>query len=128
MSARLLIIDDDEKVTETFAMALRLDGYEVRTANNAAEGLQRAQAEQPDAILVDLRMPFVNGLGFLYRLRSKPGVERTPVAMITGDVLQDTECDEIQALGAELHYKPFWINDLPALVRRLASASIALRS
>jgi DNA-binding NtrC family response regulator len=69
--ARLLIIDDDEAVTQTFAGILRLEGHEVRTAVDAESGLRQADALHPDAIIVDLRMPLINGLGFLYRLRSR---------------------------------------------------------
>ena len=61
----ILIVDDDEGVTTTFARMLRLEGYEVHTALNAETGLQEAEATSPDAIILDLRMPLLDGLGFL---------------------------------------------------------------
>ena len=83
--ARILIVDDDENVLQTFAKALSLEGYDVRTASSPLVGLQEVVETPPDAILLDLRMPFVNGVGFLYRLRAQSAHRHTPVAIITGD-------------------------------------------
>ena len=52
----ILIVDDDEGVTQTFARMLRLEGYHVRTAINAENGLREAEDCHPDAIILDLRM------------------------------------------------------------------------
>src|SRR5262245_65245770 len=88
-SARILIVDDDEGVTQTFARMLRLEGYEVRTAMNAESGLREAEQSHPDAIILDLRMPLVDGLGFLRRLRAHDAQRDTPVAIVTGDYFLD---------------------------------------
>jgi len=68
-TATILIVDDDEGVTQTFARMLQLEGYAVRTAMTAEIGLREADAVHPDAIILDLRMPLVDGLGFLRKLR-----------------------------------------------------------
>src|SRR5437016_5191978 len=60
--ARILIVDDDETVLQTFAKALSLEGYDVRVAASPLIGLQEIEETAPDAILLDLRMPFVNGV------------------------------------------------------------------
>jgi CheY-like chemotaxis protein len=86
---KVLIIDDDVAVTQTFASMLRLEGHEVRTALDAEAGLHQARIEHPDAIIVDLRMPLINGLGFLYRLRADARYQETPVAIVTGDYTVD---------------------------------------
>jgi len=85
IGARILIVDDDETVLQTFKTALTLEGYDVATAATPMEGLQDAEETPPDAVLLDLRMPFVNGFGFLYRFRAQSGHLHTPVAIITGD-------------------------------------------
>ena len=64
----ILIVDDDEAVTQTFAQMLRMEGFTVRTAINAEAGLAEAAENRPDAIILDLRMPLIDGLGFLKRL------------------------------------------------------------
>src|SRR5438094_9316503 len=83
--AKILIVDDDEGVTQTFARMLRLEGYQVRTAVSAEKGLQEAEQSHPDAIILDLRMPLVDGLGFLRELRARGEHSETPVAIVTGD-------------------------------------------
>ena len=118
--SRVLIIDDDEATTETFARMLRLEGHEVRTALDAESGLREAHTEAPDAIIVDLRMPLINGLGFLYRLRAQERYQATPVAIITGDYgLDDSISRELDELGAQLRFKPLWLEDLVDLAHLL---------
>jgi DNA-binding response OmpR family regulator len=113
MSARkvdqnsILIVDDDEAVTQTFARMLELEGYAVRTAVNAETGLRAASEYLPDAIILDLRMPLMDGLGFLRRLRGHDSQKSTAVST------------ELRQLGAEVKFKPMWLEDLVGLARTL---------
>ena len=118
--SRVLIIDDDEAVTQTFAGILRLEGHEVRTALDAESGLKQADMLHPDAIIVDLRMPLINGLGFLYRLRAREQCKDTPVAIVTADYALDESIPrELAELGAQLHFKPLWLEDVVDLAHSL---------
>ena len=127
--ARILIVDDDPTVLQTFAKALSLEGYDVRTAATPIEGLNEAERTPPDVILLDLRMPFVNGIGFLYRLRAQAGHEHTPVAIITGDsALDDSAMAELLALDAELLFKPLRLDDALTVTRRLIAKGSAARA
>jgi DNA-binding response OmpR family regulator len=120
ITQKILIVDDDESVTQTFASMLRLEGYQVRTAITAENGLRVAEEIRPDAIILDLRMPLVDGLGFLRRLRAKEEQRFTPVAIVTGDYfLEDEISNELRELGAELRFKPMWLEDLVGLARNL---------
>jgi len=119
-ASKILIVDDDEGVTQTFARMLRLEGYQVRTAVNAENGLREAEDCHPDAIILDLRMPLVDGLGFLRRLREHDEQRLVPVAIVTGDYfLADAVSSELRELGAELRFKPLWLEDLVGLARNL---------
>jgi DNA-binding response OmpR family regulator len=119
-TAKILIVDDDEGVTQTFARMLRLEGYQVHTAVSAETGLREAEQSRPDAIILDLRMPLVDGLGFLRRLRARGDQRTTPVAIVTGDYfLDEAVSTELQQLGAELRFKPLWLEDLVGLARNL---------
>ena len=119
-ASKILIVDDDEGVTQTFARMLRLEGYQVRTAVNAETGLREAEDGHPDAIILDLRMPLVDGLGFLRRLRAHDEQRLVPVAIVTGDYfLDDAVSSELHELGAELRFKPLWLEDLVGLARNL---------
>lgn len=123
-TATILIVDDDEGVTQTFARMLRLEGFDVRTAFNAETGLREADDSQPDAIILDLRMPLVDGIGFLRRLRSNDVHRDVPVAIVTGDYFLDDEVsNELRELKAELRFKPLWLEDLVGLARTLLKVS-----
>ena len=69
-SATVLVVDDDKVVTQTFARMLRFEGYQVHTVATGEKGLIEAKQRYPDAIILDLRMPLVDGLGFWRRLRA----------------------------------------------------------
>ena len=120
MPSTILIVDDDEGVTQIFARMLRLEGYHVRVALTAETGLREAELSRPDAIILDLRMPLVDGLGFLRQLRQHRDQRNTPVAIVTGDYFLDDEVSsELRLLGAELKFKPLWLEDLVGLARNL---------
>ncbi|HKT80474.1 MAG TPA: response regulator [Vicinamibacterales bacterium] len=119
-SGSILIVDDDESVTQSFARILTLEGYTVAVAKNGEAGLERAAAARPDAIILDLRMPLVDGLSFLRRLRATDTEHQIPVAIVTGDYfLEDGISIEVQRLGASLRFKPLWLEDLVGLARTL---------
>src|SRR3982751_4172677 len=118
--ARILIVDDDETVLQTFAKALSLEGYDVRTAASPLIGLQAIEDAPPDAILLDLRIAFVHGAGFLYRRRAQTAHRHTPVAIITGDsCIDDPAMTELRGLDAEVCFKPMWIDEVVTLTRSL---------
>jgi DNA-binding response OmpR family regulator len=124
MTGRLLVVDDDRGVTDTFARMLTLEGHQVRVAHNAEDALREADATDPDAIIVDLRMPFINGLGFVYRLREREHHRDTPVTIVTGDYFMDESmASEFQQLGVTVKFKPLWLDDLAALARTMLAES-----
>jgi len=123
--SNILIVDDDEGVTMTFARMLELEGYLVRTAKNAEIGLREARETCPDAIILDLRMPLVDGLGFLRRFRSDDDHRSVPVTIVTGDYfLDDRVSAEVRALGANLKFKPLWLEDLVGLAKDMLSTKV----
>jgi DNA-binding response OmpR family regulator len=119
----ILIVDDDRAVADTFARMLKLEGYNVATAVNAETGLELAERVVPSAIILDLRMPIVNGLQFLRRIRANPQLVEVPVAIVTGDYfLGESTAAELKSLGASVRFKPLWLEDLVALARTLVAA------
>jgi PleD family two-component response regulator len=79
----VLVIDDQVTLARAFALALESVGYMAHIAHTAEDGLRLAQREHPAAIILDLRMPFISGTGFLYRLRALPQHRDTPVMVVT---------------------------------------------
>jgi DNA-binding response OmpR family regulator len=119
----ILIVDDDRSALDTLARLLKLEGFAVATAADAETGLTIAQEMRPNAIILDLRMPVVNGVQMLRRLRANPDLVEVPVGMVTGDYfMPEATAAEIKALGASLRFKPMWLEDLLALARTLVAA------
>jgi len=103
---------------------LKLEGFEVATAINAEAGLELAEHVRPNAIILDMRMPIMNGLQFLRKLRAKPHLVETPVAIVTGDYFVENDQaikHEIFSLGAALRFKPLWLEDLIVLAKTLVA-------
>jgi DNA-binding response OmpR family regulator len=99
---------------------LQLEGYKVFTALDAESGLREVETDHPDAILLDLRMPRVDGLAFLRKLRAHKEHRRTPVAIVTGDYfLDETVSSALRDLGATLHFKPLWLEDLVGITQQM---------
>ena len=118
--AHLLIIDDDPAVGLTFRRMLEVVGHRVSRALSAEEGLLQLEADPPDAILLDMRMPVMDGLEFLRRLRQDDRRKSLPVGIVTGDYfLQEQVLTEISDLGATVRYKPVAMEDLHELVALL---------
>ena len=116
----ILIVDDDRSVADTFARMLKLEGFSVSTALDASAGLALAEAIRPQAIILDMRMPLINGIQFLRQVRARPHLADIPVAIVTGDYfLSDALQQELTSLGASLRFKPLWLEDLVALARTL---------
>jgi CheY-like chemotaxis protein len=119
-AATVLVVDDDPSVTEVFARMLQIEGYRVQTAVEPERGLLQAEVGHPDAILLDLRMPRVDGVAFLRALRAQEGSRRTPVAIVTGDYcVDDAVRDELRDLDAAVYFKPLWIEDVVSITERL---------
>ena len=120
LQSRVLVIDDDEALRSVFARALTREGYSVQVAATAEEALNRVAQDRPDAIFLDLKMPMINGVGFLYRLRENPANRNIPVALITGErALDDATANDLLALSARVWYKPLSLDDLRGVARTL---------
>ena len=95
----------------------QLAGFTLQTSFSAGAALDELAAQPADAILVDFRMPVMDGLQFLRELRARPSHRTIPVAVVTGDYqLEERVVAELQTLGAVLRFKPLWIDDLTTLV------------
>lgn len=115
----ILIVEPDEATARTYERILR-SHYRVRTTSNAAEGLREIESSRPDAVIAALRMPGVDGLEFLRRLRARDDRRTLPVAIVTGDYsVEITLRLQLKQLGAEVRFKPLWTTDLMTLIEGL---------
>jgi DNA-binding response OmpR family regulator len=113
----VLIVDDDTTTADVYAHMLTLDGYRVLKAYSAAEALIETAIERPDVVILDLRMPMMDGLGLLERWRVDEHLKDMRVVIVTGDYfIEDDIVDRLRVLGADLRYKPLWAEDLVGIL------------
>jgi len=118
---RVLIVDDDPRIREFVRVNLEMDGYVVREAGSAEEGLAALEEQPPDLILLDVMMPGVDGWEMLRRMQERHGMGSIPVIMFSGQV--ESSDDDAQARGAQGFLgKPFNPQDLIARTKELLRA------
>jgi len=108
VARKILIIDDEDDIREVAALSLEsVAGWEVMVASSGAQGLVRAAEYQPDAILLDVMMPGMDGPTTFRELRKNPATSRIPVLLLTAKV-QSTDQRRFADLGVEaVLFKPF---------------------
>jgi two-component system response regulator MprA len=114
---RLLVVDDDRAVRDALRRALTLGGYEVEVAEDGEQALERVARALPDAVVLDVAMPGIDGLEVCRRLRRLGN--RVPILMLTA---RDAVADRIDGLdvGADDYMvKPFDVEELKARLRAL---------
>ena len=114
---RILVVDDDQAVRRSIDRALRLEGYDVVTVPTGGEALESLAQAPPDALILDLGLPDIDGLTVCRRMRSAG--DDTPVLMLTA---RDAIDDRVQGLDAgadDYLVKPFALAELLARLRAL---------
>jgi two-component system response regulator MprA len=117
VTVRILVVDDEKAVRDSLERALRLNGYDVELAADGREALEAAERSHPDAVVLDLMMPHVDGLEVCRRLRAAG--DRTPVLIATA---RDAVADRVEGLDAgadDYIVKPFALEELQARLRAL---------
>lgn len=110
---RVLVIDDDPELIALISDTLQLLGdYDVQTAMDGALGLEHVEAFQPDCIVVDIRMPQIDGFQFVRALRGDPSTQSIPVVILSA-LVQDHEVLSGLMSGADTYlFKPVRLDDL----------------
>ncbi|KAA9154568.1 response regulator transcription factor [Amycolatopsis acidicola] len=114
---RILVVDDDRAVRESLRRSLEFNGYQVELAGDGAQALERVIADRPDAMILDVMMPRLDGLEVARRLRSTG--DDLPILVLTA---RDTVSDRVSGLdaGADDYLpKPFALEELLARLRAL---------
>ena len=109
---RILVIDDEEDILLMIRIALEFDGFTVSTASTGEDGLELARKDPPDVILLDIRLPGIDGWEVLERLRADKRLSGTPVVMISAHATPSTPKRAL-GLGATAYLtKPFRPDEL----------------
>jgi CheY-like chemotaxis protein len=124
---RILVADDEPEVVDLVRMMLEWEGYTVVQAVDGAEAVHHARQDQPDLILLDVRMPKMTGLSVLDRLAADPVTSGIPVIMLSV-VTTYPEVREALERGAVAYLpKPFEMREMVHLVERVLSIDPAGR-
>ena len=119
MAATILIVEDEHAVARGIQYALQQEGYDVGVARSGEEGLEIATREAPDLVVLDVRLPGIDGFEVLRRVRAAGA--KMPILVLTA---RDDEVDKVIGLelGADDYVsKPFSPNELVARVKALHS-------
>jgi CheY-like chemotaxis protein len=116
----ILVVDDEAAVREALYDALDLAGYEVSTAANAHEALEKIHVQIPSALICDVRMPGMSGLDLLAALRAEAATRHLPVILLTGLAGDEDIVAGVRA-GASMYVtKPLDVSRLLALLAGVA--------
>ena len=110
--ANILVIDDEENIRMTLQKTLSKQGYEVETALNGEDGLEKARKSEPDLILLDLKLPGMDGLEVLEKLEDHPA----SVIMITGYGSVETAVKSMKSGAIDYLRKPFSPDEIREIV------------
>jgi two-component system response regulator MprA len=114
---RVLVVDDDRGLRDALRRALTMSGYEVRMAENGSDALREVTSGVPDAIVLDIGLPDIDGLEVTRHLRREGN--RVPVLMLTARAAISDRIDGLDAGADDYLVKPFDIDELKARLRAL---------
>ena len=113
---KILVVDDEEDITNTVAIMLRSRGFDVVTAYEGSDGFAKAKSEHPDIILIDIMMPVMDGFETCIKLKSNKETQKIPIIMFSANG-ENAAVTKANKVGAEdFVVKPF---NLPVLVSKL---------
>jgi two-component system, chemotaxis family, chemotaxis protein CheY len=116
---RVLVVDDESTIREIIAEALQEAGYDVDTAAHGAEALELIHRSPPEAIILDLMMPRLDGIGFVDLMRLNPQFASVPIVLVTAAYGAIQMAERIGARACIT--KPFELDELVEAVRRIIS-------
>ena len=122
MADRILVADDEADMNSLLAFNLNRAGFSVTTAYDGAEAFEKARMFLPDAIVLDVRMPGLDGLSVCRQLHELPATRDIPVLIITGEGNEGTRSESTRCGAADYLPKPFSPREL---VRRVQAALLA---
>jgi DNA-binding response OmpR family regulator len=123
---KLLLIEDDESTVRLITLALKRKGYEVISALNGLSGLQKANTEHPEAILLDLMLPGISGFEVLKRLKETQGTVNIPVIVVSAKN-HPSDRKRAEELGAVAYLaKPYKLQKLHEILKKESTGRTSL--
>ena len=102
-SKKVMLVEDDKFLSSLIRARLEKDGFQVAQAFDGDDAIKRLPEERPDLVILDLIMPKTNGFDVLKAISLMPGLERTPVVVVS-NLAQDSDVLKAQQLGAKAYF------------------------
>lgn len=121
MTSTVLVVEDEVDLLFTIALSLELSGYRVIKASSGEEALGLVEKERPDAVVLDIRLPGIDGWEVIGRLQAMGHFPATPVVLLSAQVDPATAARAVE-IGCQAHLaKPFSTSELSGILRQLLS-------
>ena len=120
MAKKILVVDDEESIQSLLTAIFTGEGYDVESASDGTDGLEKAKNGKPDLILLDMMMPGMSGREMSEKLRADPKTKNMKIAFLTVAKFSETGKETLEKLGI-LDYitKPFENDDLIKRVKKI---------
>lgn len=117
---KILVVEDERILNDAYREILNKSGYDVKRAFDGAEALEILENYKPDIILLDLKMPKLDGIGFLKKYHTDGKIHKSKIVLFSNYDLQE-EIDEAYSLGADKYFLKAWASpkDLVKIVKEL---------
>jgi len=123
MAVKILVCDDERSIVRLIQVNLERQGWQVVTAYDGKEGLEKIMSEKPDICVLDVMMPYMDGFEVLKNLRREPSTQKLPVVMLTAKA-QDKDVFEGYHYGADVYLtKPFNPMELVTFIKRIIAGA-----
>ncbi len=116
---RILIVDDDRQVSLALSVRLKAAGYDVDVAGDGESGLKKLAAAAPDVVLLDMRMPGIDGLEVMRQMKREPRLADIPVIFVSANAQETAKRAALSVGGKVFLEKPFESRALLEAIRRV---------
>ena len=118
-AARVLVVDDDPVILKLLEVNFTMEGFDVVSAIDGVDGLERARIERPDVVVTDIMMPKMNGIELLEAMRADPDIADIPVILLSAKAMTDDVRAGLDAGADDYITKPFEPLELVDRVNKL---------
>ena len=122
--AKVLVVDDEPNVLRSLVQYLTIEDFEVETASNGIEALEKVDSFSPELILLDVMMPGMDGFEVLDKVKEKPGHKDTPIIMLTAKDQSSDVLKGYQSGATSYLVKPFNLDELVETINQTLGLSL----
>jgi len=128
MGKLVLVVDDEDMTRQMIVMLLTMDGHQSVEAENGVEALEQVAKHHPDAIILDVMMPEMDGITMCKKLRANPATASIPVLMLSGRSQIDAEQEGLEA-GANVYMKkPMDPKEMLVILKKIMMQSATIKA